>query len=607
MPDAGKTITQIRWRGTAKDAGTGEPAGKSDKAAPLRVLLLVQSFGNREQLAAHLRQHYKLMEPRGITLPHEPFDLAVVDGPGFRQWHTQLADAKARESPTFLPVMLVLPRRDLGRRLSEYWDLVDEFVISPINRSEFAERAAMLLRARQLAVIQQSHLAYLVNHDRATGLPNKSLFMDRLTNAVRDAAVIDKRLHAIVVHIPLVRVMKSMGHHGLERAASTCSSRLRALLEEDLSLARLTTEEWGLITRAGTSMDAVLEICQRVRRLAEAPIEILGERIHLSPRIGIGIYPDDASDATAVLDCAISALSQATDGDPEFYSRNVQHQALRYIRTEARLHEALAGDQFELWFQPQVQLDDQALVGVEALIRWRLPSGDVVPPGDFLAVAESTGLICDVDRWVLESACAAMHRWRQPGRRPLKMSVNISAQDVQLPGFAGMVEQTLDRHDIPPHLLELELTETSLFDMNADNLATLGELRAHGVSVAIDDFGTGYSSLSYLHRLPITTLKIDKAFVDDVADNRTNNAITRTIIRLAQNFELNIIAEGIETAKQARYLQTLEVPVGQGFLYGRPMPEADLLRWIERRVPDPKARRTQDQHDSRETKGRGQN
>lgn len=573
-----KAAPWICWRGSSSDSILTESLKTVDEKYSERVLLLACSGGNREQLLTHLQQRYEVvMEPDEPALSLPPFDLAVIEARSFWQWRHHLMEAKRREEPAFLPVMLVLPRRDVRRRLKAFWDVVDEFVVAPIDRNEFTERAAMLLRTRRLALTQRAHLAYLVNHDRATDLPNKNLFMDRFINAVRDAAVLDTRLYVMVIHVPLARIMKSLGHHGLERAAIACSARLKALLAEELSLARLTTEEWGLIPRPGTAMDVILEICRRIQLLAEKPLLVLGERIHVSPRIGIGVYPDDASNAANTLDCAITALSQAEAEQPVFYSRNIQHQALRHIRTEARLHEALDEAQFELWYQPQVRLSDRKRVGVEALLRWRLPSGDLVPPRDFMAVAEATGLIRDIDRWVLDNACAAMRRWRNEGNAPERISVNISAEDIKAADFVEVVKHTLARHELPPLVLELELTETTLFEICADSLAKLHALRAHGVSVAIDDFGTGYSSLSYLHRLPITTLKIDKAFVADVTHNATDKAITRAIVWLAKSFNLQIIAEGIETVEQAHYLSSLAVHTGQGFFYGRPVPEA-LLR-----------------------------
>ncbi|HEX7030050.1 MAG TPA: EAL domain-containing protein [Gammaproteobacteria bacterium] len=568
---------QLAWRATAAEGGSAENAEQDARG---RVLLLVGPGGNRERLAEHLRLQHDVLEPAGDVFPQEGFDLAVVDAAGFRQWHQQLMDVKTREEPTFLPVMLVLSRRDLRYRLRAFWDFIDEFVIAPIDRSEFTERVAMLLRARRLAVAQRAHLAYLVNHDRATGLPNKNLFMDRLVNAVREASVLDKSVYVTMVRLPLSRILKSLGHHGLERAAVNCSTRLRALLGNDVSLSRLTTEEWGLVHQPGTPMTDVIEICSRVQRLADEPVHVGNERIHLAPRIAVAQYPEDASDAAGTLDCAMSALSEASGTEPVFYSRNVQQQALRFIRTEAHLHEALEKEQFELWFQPQLRLADRGMVGVEALVRWRLPGGELVPPGDFMAVAEASGLISRIDRWVLESACRTMRAWRASGAGIERVAVNVSAEDIKDSDFADFVIRTLERYELPPSSLELELTETTLFEISAENLEKLDRLRDYGISIAVDDFGTGYSSLSYLHKLPITTLKIDKAFVDNVNSNTTNEAITRTIVWLAKNFGLETVAEGIETEEQATYLRTMDVVTGQGFLYARPMPEKALREWL---------------------------
>ncbi|HET8552348.1 MAG TPA: EAL domain-containing protein [Gammaproteobacteria bacterium] len=577
-----KQIAQVAWRGSAYEAEgradetdehTPEPAGG-------RILLLVEPGGNRDQLAGHLRELHQVLLPHDGHFPSEPFDLAIVDAAGFRRWHRQLIDAKLREEPTFLPVVLIASRRDLRRRLRVFWDTIDEFVLTPIDRGEFMERVAMLFRARHLALTQRSRLAFVVNHDRLSGLPNLNLFMDRLTSAVLDATVLNKSLYVTVVHVPLAHVLTSLGHQGFDRAAAFCAKRMRELLGPDVPLAQLGSEKWGLIHPVGLPMDGVIEVCGRIRRLAEEPIKVDGESVRVSPRIGIGGYPQDASDASAVLDCAISALAGAVDAGPTFYSKRDQDKALRFIRTESRLHEALEHDQFELWYQPQLRLADRKVIAVEALVRWRLPGGQLVPPMDFMEVAEATGLICDIDRWVLTEACAAVHRWREQGIGVERVAVNVSAEDVCADDFADAVEAALDQFGIPPAALELELTETAMFEISGKSLDKLNRLRQRGIDIAVDDFGTGYSSLSYLHQLPVTSLKIDKAFVKDVNSNETNAAIIRTIILLARNFGLDTVAEGIETDDEARFLTSLDVAVGQGYLYAKPMPEADLRRWI---------------------------
>lgn len=575
-----ENVARVAWRGAVAAEERPIPAEAVVESGRGRVLLLVGPGGNRDRLVEHLGGFHNVVQAEASQLPAAPFDLVIVDVAGFRDWRQHLIDAKLRDEPTFLPVILIASRRDLRQRLKSFWDTIDEFILTPIDRGEFIDRVDMLLRARRLALAQRAHLAYVVNYDRISGLPNKNLFMDRLVTAIQDASVLNKQVHVTVVTIPLARILKSLGHQGFERAAATCSSRLRALLGADVSLAQLGSEEWGLIHRVGTPMDAVLEACSRIRRLADAPVEIGGERIRISPRMGIGVYPEDGSDAAAVLDCALSALSNANETGPAFYSRTDQDKALRFIRTEARLHEALEREQFELWFQPQIRLADRRTAAVEALVRWRLPSGELVPPMSFMEVAQATGLICPIDRWVLEKACATMQQWREQGVGVERVAVNVAAEDIVAADFAGMIESALERYNLPPSSLEIELTETALFEISGDCLDKLNRLRRQGISIAVDDFGTGYSSLSYLHRLPITVLKIDKAFVRDVDRSRTNAAITRTIVWLAKNFELETVAEGVETEAEAEFLASLDVRVGQGFLYAHPMPEMELRRWL---------------------------
>lgn len=570
-------IKRIEWRGvTSRNDKSSEeqPEGSGNKVA------LLVSGGNKVLLEKCLQQSYELVKPYESRLLPGSFDIAIVDIEGLRQWQDQLLDAKIREEPTFLPIVLILSNHELKYRIKTFWDVIDEFIISPVEPREFNERIALLLRTRRLALTQRAHLAYLVNHDRITGLPNANLFMERLADAVRDASILIKPLHIAVIHISMARVMQSLGHHGLERIASHCSKRLVALVSNDVYIARLTTEEWGLIYRPGESLAKVIEVCTRVQQLAGAPMESNGERIHLQPRIGLGVYPDDGADANSTLDSAMAALTHAKGTEPVFYSRSVQHEALRFIRTQARLYEALEQQQFELWFQPQVSFETEKLVGVEALVRWRLASGELVPPNEFMAVAEATGQIVAIDRWVLEKACSTMYSWQQFGLAVDRVSVNITAADIDSADFVDVVKKSLRKYKLPPPCLELELTETALLDTGEDNLAKLDQLRSYGISVAVDDFGTGYSSLGYLHKLPITTLKIDKAFVDRVATCDTDAAIVETIVWLAKKFNLETVAEGIETKEQADFLQSLNVTTAQGYFYGRPMPEEKLQEWM---------------------------
>lgn len=572
------SIKRFQWRGVRQSGR--EAVNEENQTGKDRVVVLVGG-GNRDLLTKQLRRDCEIVQPCESRLYSGSFDMAVVDIEGLRQWQDQLLDEKIREEPTFLPIVLVLSNRELRYRLKTFWDTIDEFIITPIQPREFTERIALLLRTRRLALAQRENLAYLVNHDRTTGLPNKNLFLERLAGAIRDASILKKQLHVAVVHISMSRVMRSLGHHGLERAASQCSTRLAALLNNELYIARLTTEEWGLIGRPDEDLTKFIERCGRLQQMADEPIEANGERVHLSPRIGVGVYPGDGSDANSVLNSATAALSDARSTAPVFYSPDVQHEALRFIRTQTRLYEALEQQQFELWYQPQLRFATGQVVGVEALVRWRLPSGQLVPPNEFIPVAETTGQIVDIDRWVFKKACATMRDWQRSNLAVNRISVNVTVADIEVPDFVELVQSSLSNHGLLPSNLELELTETALLDTNRENLDKLHQLRAYGIKIAVDDFGTGYSSLGYLHKLPITTLKIDKAFVDHVISSTTDAAITETIVWLARKFNLETVAEGVETQDQADFLKGLGVDIAQGYLYGRPMPGEKLREWLE--------------------------
>lgn len=549
-----------------------------------RILLLVDDPGNRKQLGEQLKERYTLVKAQEGGLAETCFDLAVVDGPGFRRWHEELAAAKRMHQPVFLPVMLVLPRRELSKRSSTSLDLVDEFIIAPIDRTEFLERVALLLRTRQLAKEQQDELAHLITHDSVTGLPNQTLFVDRVHSALSDAAVTGQNLHVMVLLIPLERVMTSLGHDALNEAMLACATRFEGEIGDDFSLARLTSREWGILAKPGTSTDDMTELCRRLGMCLSKPIQLGRESVHLDVYFGISTYPTDATTAEELLNSALSAGSRAeVPFSPHFFSEEVRSQALRYIRTESKLHDALDRNQLELWFQPQFNLGDGAISGAEALVRWRLPSGEMVPPCDFIPVAETCGLIQRLDRWVAETACDVLAGWRDTYGWDLRVAVNLTPADLADDNFVPWIKWLLEQRALPPASLKLELTETMFCNTDQSVLKKLNELKEYGVTAAIDDFGTGYSSLSYLHKLPITILKVDKSFVDKVPGRDQSEGITEAIIGLAHRFDLEIVAEGIEYQEQLTYLEGLGVHSAQGFFLGRPMPVSEFTEFFKRK------------------------
>ncbi|WP_166267462.1 putative bifunctional diguanylate cyclase/phosphodiesterase [Marinobacter caseinilyticus] len=545
-----------------------------------RALLAVSNQGNRLRLKEQFQPAYEIIDPHSAQYEALRFDIAIVDVTGLKRWHTSIQEAKFRDEPTFLPVILILSAVELKQRLHYLWDLVDEFIVTPIDRLELSERVGMLMRARHLALTQQEQLAFLVTHDRITKLPNKQKLAERLTETINDASVLKQTVRLVVIKLDLRKVLDSLGHQALDEIAVVFSDRLQTLMDSRYFTARLTTDTWSVTPPPEQSLEALMDFCQRVQSLTQKHLIVLGEKIHIELSVAVGAYPDDASDASHLMDCAINALGIGGGGYPIFYSRTLQHDALRFIRTEARLRGAVGKNQFELWYQPKVDLKALSVTNVEALVRWRLPGGALVPPGEFLSVAEATGLIVDVDRWVLDQACADIKAWRADGVGIQCVAINITPADLKQDDFVDGICRKLAEFGLPPEALELELTESMFMECEASNLDKLNQLRALGIEIAIDDFGTGYSSLSYLHKLPVSVLKIDQSFVRDILTDDNSAAITKTVIWLAKNFNLRIVAEGVETEEQAEYLRENEVDVAQGYFYARPMPESQLREWL---------------------------
>ncbi|OOE73105.1 hypothetical protein BZG23_12885 [Salinivibrio sp. ML290] len=545
-----------------------------------KILLAIHNPNNLALLRDQLNSDFQLYESPS-DIGHIEFDLAIIDTQSYDQYQQALQDKKNRCEPTLLPVMLMLPKRDLRHNLRPYLALIDEFITMPVDKVEFMERVVMLLRARFLAVDQRDKLYYLATHDRITGLANEQRCLEHVTDTILAASVLNKSVYVIVFSINLEQVFKSFGHSGLDQSAVICSQRALNTLTEHDKLFRLTTDTWCLVTAPShNNLTHTLFVCQQLVNAMSEPILIEHDLIHLDTAIGVSSYPDDAVNTRQVLDAAINAIDPTQTSVPNFYSKRLQKDALRYIRTETLLRQAIGKEQFELWYQPQIDFASGEVKSVEALVRWRLPNGNLVSPGDFIPIAEKTGLITQIDRWVIMEACETMARWKEQALSIERIAVNVTACDVEEDDFVSFIDEILKKNHIPPPNLELEITEGVFFHSRSQNLEKLSHLRKRGISIAVDDFGTGYSSLSYLHTLPISTLKIDRAFIDSILTSENDVAITESILWLAKTFKLQTVAEGIETVEQAGYLKKLGVDIAQGFYYAKPMPEAQFLAWL---------------------------
>jgi len=361
------------------------------------------------------------------------------------------------------------------------------------------------------------------------------------------------------------------------------SKRLHACLREPDTLARMGGDEFVVILENIKGAQQVSLVARKIQDCFTRSFLLSGHEVFTSSSIGISLYPEDGKDAKELMKCGDAAMYRAKASgrnNYQFYKPEMNARTHDRLLMENNLRRALDEDQLLLHFQPQINLLTGHLVGIEALLRWQPPGQNMVPPGEFIPLAEETGLILPIGEWVLRASCLQVMRWQKAGLKPVRVSVNISALQFNQHDFLDVVDHILVETGIDPQWIELELTESTMMANVDGTIGILDKLKRRGFHLSIDDFGTGYSSLGYLKRLPITKLKIDSSFVRDITIDSDNAAITTSIIALGQSMQLEVIAEGIETEAQADYLLMRGCRLGQGFLYSRPVPVEQMERTI---------------------------
>jgi diguanylate cyclase (GGDEF)-like protein len=428
-----------------------------------------------------------------------------------------------------------------------------------------------LTNQRQAEELVQQ-LAY---RDLTTGLPNRSLFRDRLEQAVAVAGRRHQRLVVGVLDIDRFKnVNDTLGHAQGDRLLTEVGQRITELVRDSDSAARSGGDEFlFLLTEVGSARDAALA-ADRMLASLRRPWHADDRRFFISASIGVAFYPDDAADAQGLLENAHTAMRRAKQqgGDTrQFYDRGTSTLAAERLSLESELHAAVSTQQFPVLYQPQVDMRDGAITGFEALVRWQHPHRGLTPPAEFIALAEETGLIIPLGRQVMFAACAQARAWQREVGRPQRVAVNVSARQLRDPGFATDVAQAIEMTGIASELLEIEITETATMSNAGHCESVLRRLREMGISVSLDDFGTGYSSLSQLRRLPITRLKIDRSFVSGLPEDESSAAIAIAEIDLASALGLGVVAEGVETVEQQAFLIERGCHEAQGFLFSPPV------------------------------------
>ena len=433
----------------------------------------------------------------------------------------------------------------------------------------------------------EGQLASQALHDRMTGLPNRVLLRDRVEHALARA---DRRGASVALFIADVDQFKvvnaELGHDGGDGLLVAVAERLADLLRPGDTVAHMGGDEFALLCEDIGSYAEAVGIAGRILEAFEKPFRVKGVDLTVTASVGVAIGARDGTDAELLLRNADVAMYRAKDRGRdrfEVFEESMLAHASERFTVENDLRRAIGQGQLRLYYQPIVHLDTGVIAGFEALVRWQHPARGLLPPSEFIPSAEQSGLIVPLGRFVLAEACMEAATWQAAatGSDSLRVSVNVSARQLVQPGWSDEVAQVLAESGLRPRQLVLEITESVLMDDTDTTALRLEELRRLGVRIAIDDFGTGYSSLGYLRRLPVDILKIDKSFIDGVAEGPHESALARAVVKLASTLRLEAVAEGISSRKQLLQLRRLRCPYGQGYYFSRPLPPAALPRLLE--------------------------
>jgi diguanylate cyclase (GGDEF)-like protein/PAS domain S-box-containing protein len=438
-------------------------------------------------------------------------------------------------------------------------------------------------------------MAHLAQHDFLTDLPNRALLTERLSQAIGLAHRHRKQVALLFVDLDYFkRINDSLGHASGDQLLRSVADRLVASVRASDTVCRQGGDEFVILLAEIEQPQDAAHIAEKLRAAFSAPHLVDGQELHVTLSIGISVYPDDGGTVDTVMQNADTAMFHAKASgrnNYQFFRAEMNVRAVPRLAVESSLRRALKEGEFLLHYQPQIDLASSAMIGAEALIRWRDPNLGVVYPGQFVPIAEECGLIVPIGSWVLREACRQVRVWLDAGLRAVPVSVNISAVEFRHKGFVDGVALILQETGLAPGYLELELTESILMHDAESSTSVLAALKAMGVRLAIDDFGTGYSSLSYLKRFPIDTLKIDQSFVRDIVTDTDDATIVAAVIGMGKNLKQRVVAEGVETPEQLAFLRTQQCDEGQGFHFSHSLPAEAFGLLLETQNADQKEER----------------
>ncbi len=502
--------------------------------------------------------------------------------------------------------VLALAAREAGLRSAFAFPVcVDGETLGAIelfSRSQRQPDRDLLRIAGQLGALIGQHIArreterrlqFVVSHDPLTGLPNRTIFGQRLGQALAQAARYEHKVALLFIDLDRFKVVNdTMGHEAGDRLLREVADRLRDSLREGDTVGRHGGDEFVVLIEQYESAMQVAGVAQKIIDQTGEPYLFDGHEFHISASIGIATYPNDGRDADALLkhaDIAMYRAKEAGKNQYQFYSPHMNRLSLERLDLEASLRHALERGELLLVYQPMFDMDGRAVVGMEALLRWRRADNTIVAPADFMPLAEETGLAVHIGEWVLRTACAQARMWQDRGSKPVRVAVNVSPRHFAHGNLVGCVEDVLRATRLQPGTLQLEITEATIMQSAERAVRALRMLKEQGVRVAVDDFGTGFSSLAHLQRFPLDAVKVDRSFIASIAHPGNGAAVARAVIAMAHSFDLRAVAEGVETEEQARFLRIQGCDEMQGFLFSQALSPEQAAELLERDAPPAQA------------------
>jgi diguanylate cyclase (GGDEF)-like protein/PAS domain S-box-containing protein len=503
----------------------------------------------------------------------------IIDGGTHQTARDPMEMAVEQNKTVGLTVNCVLIRRDgfesaIEDSAAPIHDRAGRVIGAVIVFHDVSEARAMSM--------QMTHSAH---HDVVTGLPNRVLLNDRINQSISLALRQNRPIAVLFLDLDHFKnTNDSLGHAAGDELLQSVSKRLLACVRGSDTVSRQGGDEFAILLPEITHAEDAAKCAAKIIVALHPPHIIGGRSLHIGASIGISLYPKDGIDAETLIKNADMAMYHAKErgrSNFQFFEAEMNLKAVERQSMESDLRRALKQKEFLLHYQPKVNLETGEITGVEALIRWKQPDRGLVPPAQFVPIAEDCGLIVPIGRWVLREACRQARAWQDAGLRHLRMGVNVSAVEFREKGFAETVRTVLSEAGLEARYLVLELTERVLMENARSTATVLEELRAMGVHLAVDDFGTGYSSLSYLRQFPIDVLKIDQSFIHQITSNFDDSTIISAIINMGKSLRHIVIAEGVETDEQRAYLQSQHCEEGQGYLFGRPVAAAQFARLLQ--------------------------